>query len=219
MIVAEHHQHQAGHLTLLLPLGQVVKEHPDTVDVGQGAVELAEVVARARLEHRVEDVLDLDAHVRRLRQIHGGKAVVVERNAGLQSLVPEVAAGSGTRALGTSLGSGGYGQVLRGSHRPRALGAVGTDGRRGPVEAVLGDIAVGVEVVQEDELTRDLVMVGRDFLAEQDSSGVAVAFLHISQELIESAHLLHHQDDVPQGSRSARAVRNRTAWRDARVVE
>ena len=41
--------------------------------------------------------------------------------------------------------------------------------------AILGDLGVDVEVVEENEAARELAMVGRGLVPEQDELGIAVA--------------------------------------------
>ena len=68
------------------------------------------------------------------------------------------------------------------------------------------DVGVHVEVVEQHELARQLVQVGRDVFAEQHQRGVAIAFLHVAQHLVVGAVLLHDVDDVLDGRQRAGLV-------------
>ena len=69
---------------------------------------------------------------------------------------------------------------------------------------------VDVEVVEQHEFARQLVMIGRDVLAEQHQRGIAVAFLHVAEHLIVGAILLDDVDDVLD--------RRQRAWRAIQLV-
>ena len=65
--------------------------------------------------------------------------------------------------------------------------------------AVGAHIAVHIEIIEQHELARDLVFVGRDLFPEQHEGGIAVAFLHIPEHLVVGAVFLNDVDDVLDG--------------------
>src|ERR1019366_1225549 len=79
---------------------------------------------------------------------------------------------------------------------PHLLHVIGGDGGGGPVLAVGGDIAVDVEIVEQDEFARQFVQVGGDVFPEEDQRGVAVALFHVAQHLVVGAVFLDDVDDV-----------------------
>ena len=89
--------------------------------------------------------------------------------------------------------------------------------------AVGADIAVDVEIVEQDEFARQLVEIGREVLAEEDQRRVAVAFFHVAQHLIVAAILLDDVDDVLDVGERARAGpvshRGRASWRGCVAVK
>ena len=62
--------------------------------------------------------------------------------------------------------------------------------------AVGADIAVDVEIVEQDEFARQLVEIGRGVFAEEDQRRIAVALFHVAQHLIVAAIFLDDVDDV-----------------------
>ena len=76
---------------------------------------------------------------------------------------------------------------------PVAGDVVGVVRHRRPRVAVGRDVAVAVEVVEEDELLGQLVVVGRHLAPEHHQRRVAVAPGHVAEDLVVRAILL---DDV-----------------------
>ncbi len=58
------------------------------------------------------------------------------------------------------------------------------------------DVAVDVEIVEQHELARQLVMIGRCGFVEQAQGRVAVAFADFAEYLIVSPVLFHDVNDV-----------------------
>ena len=65
--------------------------------------------------------------------------------------------------------------------------------------AVGADIGADIEVVEQHEVIGDLVMIGRDVLAEEHQRRVAIALLDIAENLVVGAVFLHDVDDVLDG--------------------
>ena len=82
---------------------------------------------------------------------------------------------------------------------PGLLGVVAGDGRSGPDVPVAGDLAAVVEVVENAELPRQLVLVGRDVFAIHHQRRIAVGLADVAEELIVGAVLLDDVDDVVNG--------------------
>lgn len=101
VIVPDRHHHQARHIALFLPLGEIVPEYLHARHIGEETVVLAEVVTGTRFENRVFHVANLNPALRRIVEIQGGKAIVEERQMGLTGAIPEMSAGRRAQALGT----------------------------------------------------------------------------------------------------------------------
>ena len=80
--------------------------------------------------------------------------------------------------------------------RPDLLDEVGGVGAHRPFVAVGRHLAVAVEVVQQHELAGQLVVVGRDLLGEEAQVRVAIALLHVAEDLVVGAVLLDDVDDM-----------------------
>ena len=76
---------------------------------------------------------------------------------------------------------------------PRALGVVAGDGGSRPDVSVARNLAAVVEVVEQPELPRQLMLVRRDVLTIHRQRRIAVAHAYVTKELIVGAILL---DDV-----------------------
>ena len=63
-----------------------------------------------------------------------------------------------------------------------------------------------IGVVEQHELAHHLVLVRRDLLAEDAEVRVAVALLHIAEDLVVGAVLLDDVDDVLEDARLADAL-------------
>ena len=75
--------------------------------------------------------------------------------------------------------------------------------------AVVADLGVDVEVVEQDELAGERVGVGRDLLAEEAEARIAVAFRHVAEDLIVGAVFLDDVEDVPDRRCAADRARDR----------
>jgi hypothetical protein len=78
MVVADRHQDQSRHLAFLFPFSQILQKDLHARDVGERTVVLPEVVVRVRLQDGIAHGSDLNAGLRRVRQIHGSKTIVVK---------------------------------------------------------------------------------------------------------------------------------------------
>ncbi len=89
------------------------------------------------------------------------------------------------------------------------LHVVGGDGSVGPLVTVGAEDARAVGVVEQRELAGQLVLVGRDTLAEDAERGVAVALFHVPEHLVVGAVLFDDIDHVFEDARFADALRHR----------
>src|SRR5262249_3742420 len=80
---------------------------------------------------------------------------------------------------------------------------VGSVGRRAPGMTILRNLAVAVEVIEQYELLGDRVVIRRDFAAEENQAGVAVALGDIAENLDVRAILLDDVEDVLDGGTHA----------------
>ena len=120
-------------------------------------------------------------------------AVVVERDAFVQSTVEEVVVRRLAHLIGTEVvGTATPGVVLR----PVLDDVVGDGARRRPVVAVDRGLGVGVDVIEQREAPHEGVHVGREVLAEQGQIGVAVATRIVAEHLVVGAVLPHDVEDV-----------------------
>ena len=81
--------------------------------------------------------------------------------------------------------------------------------------AVVADLGVDVEVVEEDERLRQRVRVRRDLLAEERQARIAVAAWHITEDLIVGTVLADDVEDVLDRRGLADHPRNRRIDRGA----
>src|ERR1035438_1569243 len=188
VVVGEAHYNQARHIAGLLIFGELVEEDLGPLDVGIAEVEAA-----------VERVGDFGedgvAHAGDLLGAKGGGVFIIDH-------VAEVAKGNAGRGgIGPQVAGGGQrGWILRfeivvvaalGVHAgPHLLHVIGGDGRGGPV------LAVGVEIIEQDEFARQFVEVGGGVFPEEDQRRVAVALSHVAQHLVVGAVFLNDVDDV-----------------------
>src|SRR5207244_12826353 len=97
-------------------------------------------------------------------------------------------------------------RVLHGPGPGRDVGDVGA---RAPRVAVGRDFAAAVDVVEQDVLARELVVVGRDLLAEERQVRIPIAarlaggVLEIAEDLVVGAVLLDDAEDVLERRRIA----------------
>jgi hypothetical protein len=67
--------------------------------------------------------------------------------------------------------------------------------------AVVADLGIDVEAVEEDELGSEGVSVRSRLLAEEGQVGVAVSLRHVAEDLVVGSVLADHVEDVPDGGR------------------
>ena len=79
------------------------------------------------------------------------------------------------------------------SNLPGVLGVVTSDRRIRPYMTIAGYFSAVIKIVEHAKLSRQLMLVRSDVLAEHDEGGIAVAGSEIPEHLIISAVLL---DDV-----------------------
>ena len=85
---------------------------------------------------------------------------------------------------------------------PAALFVIGGHGGVAPTVAVHADLAVAVEVVEQDEIAGELVVVGRDLFAIHANARVAVAsgfaggVFEVAEDLVVGAVLLDDVENV-----------------------
>ena len=134
----------------------------------------------------------------------GEFAVVAQRLAVGEGVVPDEAGGRiGQRVHVVVF------HAVRVAAREAGEGAfhvVGGEGGVGPLMAVGAEDAGAVGVVEQHELAGQLVLVGRDALAEDAEGRVAVALFHVAQHLVVGAVLLDDVDDVLEDARFAHAL-------------
>ena len=98
---------------------------------------------------------------------------------------------------------------------PHALGVIGRNGGGRPVVAIGADIGIHIEVVEQDEIMRQLMQIRRHLFAKHDQRGIAIAFLHIAQHLIVGAILFHDVQHMFNGSTGPHGA----AFGYSRVIE
>ena len=101
-------------------------------------------------------------------------------------LVPEVTAGRPGGLVVSAFRRIRNAAIAPVAQRPEPLDEIGRIGAHRPFMAVGADLALDVEVVEQHEFTRQGVMVGRDRLGKQAEVRVAVALLHIAEDLVIS---------------------------------
>src|SRR5689334_14619506 len=89
--------------------------------------------------------------------------------------------------------------VLGVAQRPRTLVEVAGIRRGAPGMAVLRNLAVAIEVIEQHELLHDRVLIRRDVAAEQNQAGIAIAFRNIAENLVVRAVLLDDVEHVLDG--------------------
>ena len=81
--------------------------------------------------------------------------------------------------------------------------------------AIGAEDAGAIGVIEQDELAGQLVLVGRNALAENAEGGIAVALFHVTQHLVVSAVLLDDIHDVLEDAGFAHSLGHwsrRLAW-------
>ena len=63
--------------------------------------------------------------------------------------------------------------------------------------AVAGNVSTVIEIVEDTELTAELVLIGRDLFAIHRQGWVAIAIAEIAEDLVVSAIFSNDVDDVP----------------------
>ena len=151
-----------------------------------------------------------------LRLPGGELAVAADAHARARGEVPDVAVGGGGEVpVVVADLVAAFAQVeaaaLAVERRPQLLDGVGRVGRGRVGVAVVADLGVHVEVVEQHELARDRVGVRRHVLAEKRQVRVAVALGHVAEHLVVGAVLADHVEDVLDRRRLADAPRDRGA--------
>ena len=141
-------------------------------------------------------------------------------DAGPRAGVPEVARRRrGDVAVGVSIRTAALRKVLAAASAvvrgPELLGGVGRVGAGREGVAVVADFGVDVEVVEEDEVARQGVRVGRHVFAEETERGLAFADRQIAEDLVVGPVLANHVEHVPDRRRLAHAERDRRRLRRA----
>ena len=131
-------------------------------------------------------------------------------------LVPEVAAGRPGDLVEGPLRRIRNAAIAAIAQRPDPLDEIGGISPHRPFVAVGADLALDVEVVQQHELAGQGVVVGRDRLGKQAEVRIAVAFLHVAEDLVVGAVFLDDVDDVLDRRRLADLGGDRVARRGAR---
>ena len=192
---------------------------PDVDALVVGNREVVRLVLRVheplQAGHRRHDVADAGVLLALgLRSPRGELAVAAHAHAGARAGVPDVAVHrGGDVAVRVAHLAAALAQVAPAAAavvgRPDLLDEVGGI-RAGRVRvAVVADLGVDVEVVEQHELPRDGVGVRRDLLAEQAQVRVAVAPLEVAEDLVVGAVLADDVEDVLDGRRIAHLPRDR----------
>ena len=151
-----------------------------------------------------------------LRLPGGELAVAAHRDPGARREVPQVALGR-RREVAVVVADlvAALAQVepaaVAVERRPQLLDGVGGVRRGREGVAVVADLGVDVEVVEQHELARDRVGVRRDVLAEEREVRVAVALRQVAEHLVVGAVLADHVEDVLDRRRLADPARDRRA--------
>src|ERR1019366_1787387 len=179
VVVAQAHHDQARHMAGLLIFRQFIEKNLGAIHVGIVEVEAAVERVGYLGQHRVAHAGDLLGAGGGVRLVVDHVAEVAQGKAGRHGIGPEVAGGGqrGGVLLFEIVGNPAAG-VLVGPH---LLHVIGGDGGGGPVMAVGGDVAVDIEVVQQDEFAGQFVKVGGGVFTEEDQRRVAVALLQVAQ--------------------------------------
>ena len=134
----------------------------------------------------------------------GELAVVAQCLAVRDDIVPDEPGGRiGQRVHGAVGPAEG---IAAGEAGEGALHVIVGHGAVRPLMAVGAENARAIGVVEQDELTHHLVVVGRDLLAEDAERRVAVALGQIAEHLVVGAVLLDDVDDVLEDARFADAL-------------
>ena len=194
VIVGEADDLQPRHLPLGLEAGQLGDEAIGPFQVGVVLIEAAEVRVDSPLERR---------HLRRAGVVGGlavghPLAVAADAHPGGDGPIPEVAAGGAGRGVEAPFARVGelLPPVVAVGEGPVPLDEVGGVGPHAPFVAVGADLALDVEVVEEDELPRQGMVVRRDALGKEAERRVAVPLRHVAEDLVVGAVLLDHVDHV-----------------------
>ncbi len=63
--------------------------------------------------------------------------------------------------------------------------------------AVTGNVATSIEIIEDAELTSELVLIGRDVLTVHRQGRIAIACAEITEDLVVGAIFFDDVDDVP----------------------
>ena len=80
--------------------------------------------------------------------------------------------------------------------RPSLGDVIGNGGGSGPDVAVTGNVATIIEIIEDAELTSELVLIGRDVFAVHRQGWIAIADAEITEDLVVSAIFFNDVDDV-----------------------
>ena len=148
-------------------------------------------------------------------------AVAPHGNAGAAAGVPDVSQRGRVEVavrvahLSASLGEVGTAAVGI-VHRPDPFDGVGRVGARRVGVAVVADLRVHVEVVEQHELAGERVRIGRHVLAEEAERRIAVSLGDVPEDLVVGAVLPDDVEDVLDRRGGAHAPRDRRPRRRPR---
>ena len=153
-----------------------------------------------------------------LRSPRGELAVAADAHARPRARIPDVAVHrGGDVAVRVAHLAAALAQVAPAAApvvgRPDLLDEVGGVGPRRVRVAVVADLGIDVEVVEQDELPRDGMRVRRGLLAEQAQVRVAVPAFEVAEDLIVGAVLADDVEDVLDGRGIAHLLRDRVTRR------
>ena len=83
--------------------------------------------------------------------------------------------------------------IMAVAERPEFFHEIGGIRAHASFMSVGAHLALDIKIVEHHKLARELVVVGRDFFAEQTQARIAVALRHVAKDLVIGAVLL---DDV-----------------------
>ena len=150
----------------------------------------------------------------------GELAVAAHADAGAGREVPDVAVARRRQvAVRVAIAVAAFAEIHAAAPavvgRPQLLDHVGGVGAGRERVAVVADLGVDVEVVEQHELARQRVRVRRHLLAEDGQRRIAVALLEVAEDLIVGAVLADHVEHVLDRRGIADAARDRRRRRRA----
>ena len=131
-------------------------------------------------------------------------AVVADADAVLERVVPDEPGGRvGEGILAVFAHAVG---ITAGKAGETFFQVVGREGRRAPLVAIGAEDASAVGVIEQHEIAHELVLIGRDALAEDAERRIAVAGRDVAEDLVVGAVFFDHVDDVLDATRLANAL-------------